>query len=111
MSSGLIPTPFSYRLFVGERLHKFIYTLGRGGPSRTIVTVTPPGGPAVSGNLVHLDDFNVSLRDGSGEYHSWKRTPELKVVKSDPFQAHIELLDKYTDKNMHDIVAYLETLK
>jgi len=75
------------------------------------VTVTPPSGAEVSGVLVHLDDFNVSLRDSSGEYHSWKRTPELKVVKNDPFAAHIELLDKYTDKNMHDITAYLESLK
>jgi len=86
---------------------------GRGAaPSKPItLTVTPPSGAAVSGVLVHLDDFNVSLRDSSGEYHSWKRTPELKVVKNDPFAAHTELLDKYTDKNMHDIVAYLESLK
>jgi len=86
---------------------------GRGAaPSKPVtLTVTPPSGAAVSGVLVHLDDFNVSLRDSSGEYHSWKRTPELKVIKNDPFAAHIELLDKYTDKNMHDIVAYLESLK
>jgi competence ComEA-like helix-hairpin-helix protein len=86
---------------------------GRGiPPSKPVtLTVTPPSGAAVTGVLVHLDDFNVSLRDASGEYHSWKRTPELKVVKNDPFAAHIELLDKYTDKNMHDIVAYLESLK
>src|SRR5215813_3521269 len=86
---------------------------GRGAaPSKPItLTVTPPSGAEVSGVLVHLDDFNVSLRDSSGEYHSWKRTPELKVIKNDPLAAHIELLDKYTDKNMHDIVAYLESLK
>jgi mono/diheme cytochrome c family protein len=85
---------------------------GAGPPSEPVtVVVTPPGGPAVSGVLVHLDDFNVSLRDSSGEYHSWKRTPQLQVVKNDPYAAHIELLDQYTDKNMHDIVAYLETLK
>src|SRR5215475_158965 len=86
---------------------------GRGAkPAKPVtLTVTAPSGAEVSGVLVHLDDFNVSLRDSSGEYHSWKRTPELKVVKNDPFAAHIELLDKYTDKNMHDIVAYLESLK
>ncbi len=86
---------------------------GRGGATGKPVTltVTPPNGAAVSGVLVHLDDFNVSLRDAAGQYHSWKRTPALKVVKNDPYAAHIELLDKYTDKNMHDIVAYLETLK
>jgi hypothetical protein len=75
------------------------------------VTVTPPSGTAVSGTLVSLDDFDISLRDSSGEYHSWKRTPDLKVTKNDPYATHAELLDEYTDKNIHDIVAYLETLK
>jgi mono/diheme cytochrome c family protein len=88
---------------------------GRGGPSsagsKVTVTVTPAGGQAVSGTLVAMDDFNVALRDASGAYHSFKRTPAVKVVKNDPLQAHHELLDKYTNKNMHDIVAYLETLK
>lgn len=88
---------------------------GRGGgaPSRSqvMVTVTPAGGQAVTGALVAIDDFNVALYDASGEYHSFKRTASLKVVKNDPLQAHHELLDKYTNKNMHDIVAYLETLK
>jgi len=86
---------------------------GRGGPpSRPVTaTVTPPSGSPVSGVLVQIDDFNVSLRDSSGEYHAWKRTPGLKVVRNNPYATHIELLDQYTDKNMHDIVAYLETLK
>jgi len=75
------------------------------------VTVTPPDGTPVSGTLEQIDDFNVSLRDSSGEYHSWKRTPDLKVEKHDPYAGHEELLDKYTDKDIHDIVAYLETLK
>ena len=57
------------------------------------------------------DSSRFSLRDDEGEYHSWARSPGLKVEKIDPYQAHIDLLDKYTDKNMHDIVAYLETLK
>jgi len=35
----------------------------------------------------------------------------MKVVKNDPLAAHIELLDKYSDKNVHDLVTYLETLK
>ena len=86
---------------------------GRGGESAVpvTVTVTPPSGAAITGTLVHLDDFNVALRDSAGEYRSFKRTPALKVVKHDPAQAHHELLDRYTDQNIHDIVAYLETLK
>ncbi len=86
---------------------------GRGGPvgKPVTVTVTPQSGAPIAGTLVHLDDFNVALRDGSGEYRSFKRTAALKVVKNDPAQAHHDLLDHYSDKNIHDIVAYLETLK
>jgi hypothetical protein len=58
-----------------------------------------------------MDDFNVSLRDGAGAYRTFKRTPALKVVKTDPLAAHHALLETITDKNMHDVVAYLETLK
>lgn len=75
------------------------------------ITVTPANGAAITGTPLHIDDFSVSLRDDKGEYHSWKRTASLKVVKNNPLQAHVELLDKISDKNMHDIVAYLETLK
>jgi cytochrome c oxidase cbb3-type subunit III len=87
---------------------------GRGAPSSSkpvTVTVTDPSGIAVTGVLIAFDDFNVSLRDSSGAYRSWKRTAGLKVEKHDPYQAHIDLLDQYTDKNIHDVVAYLETLK
>ncbi|MBY0503161.1 MAG: c-type cytochrome [Bryobacteraceae bacterium] len=88
---------------------------GRGAAGGNIkpvtLRVTPAGGATVSGVLLHLDDFNVSLRDDQGEYRTWTRVPSLKVEKIDPYQAHVDLLDKYTDKNMHDIVAYLESIK
>ena len=76
-----------------------------------MVTVTPGSGPAVTGVLVALDDFTVALRDEAGDYRSWDRSPDLKIEKKDPYAAHIELLEQYTDKNIHDVVAYLETLK
>ena len=86
--------------------------LSRGSePKKARVTVTAASGPAVSGELVHLDDFNVALRDEAGVYRSFKRTPGLKVVKDDPYAAHIAFLDRITDKQMHDTVAYLETLR
>jgi mono/diheme cytochrome c family protein len=82
-----------------------------GSRKPVMVTVTTASGEQVTGVLDHMDDFDVSLRDSSGEYHSWKRTPELKVEKKDPYAAHVALLDQYTDKDIHDVVAYLETLK
>lgn len=92
---------------------------GRGGgaapagpnPAAVTLTVTPPNGQAVTGTIVFFDDFDVEIRDASGQTHSWTRTPALKVVKNDPLQFHHELLDRITDKEMHDLVVYLETLK
>lgn len=75
------------------------------------VTVTPLSGPAVSGTLVRIDNFNVSLRDASGDYRGFSRAPGVKVEVRDPLAAHNQLLDRYTDKAIHDVVAYLWTLK
>jgi mono/diheme cytochrome c family protein len=91
---------------------RFLFpTLRRDGASRVEVTVTPASGPAVSGVLVRLDDFSVSLRDASGDYRSFSRVPGTTVSVRDPLAAHHELLDRYTDANMHDVTAYLSTLK
>ena len=84
---------------------------GGAGVNPVMVTVTPSSGAAVSGTLVSIDDFTVALRDAQGQYHSFKRGPAIKLEKKDPLQAHVDLLPKYTDKNIHDTVAYLETLK
>jgi mono/diheme cytochrome c family protein len=83
---------------------------GRGAKPAT-VTVTPAGGEPVSGTLVAMDDFTVALRDAGGRYRSFKRSPGLSVTKQDPYAAHYELLDRITDQNMHDLVAYLARLK
>ncbi len=92
---------------------RFISPRGGRGANRPKVTltVTPPSGPAVTGTPVVFDDFTVAIRDAQGVYHSWTRAPTLIVVKNDPYAAHNELLDRYTDQQMHDLVAYLVTLK
>jgi cytochrome c oxidase cbb3-type subunit 3 len=86
---------------------------GPGGsrPKPVKVTVTQADGQSITGDLVRMDDFTVALRDSDGQYRSWTRAPGLTVQKSDPYETHIKSLDQYTDKNMHDIVAFLETLK
>ena len=65
----------------------------------------------MSGVLVYMDDFVVSLQEPNGTYRSFRRTSSLKVDKTDPLEAHHALLDTITDKNIHDLVAYLETLR
>lgn len=75
------------------------------------VTVTTGSGETLSGPLERMDDFNVSFRDAAGSYRTVRLTPATRVVKDDPFTAHVQLLSRITDKNIHDVVAYLETLK
>jgi mono/diheme cytochrome c family protein len=75
------------------------------------VTVTTPSGESTTGVLDEIDDFSVSLHDDSGRYRSFQRGPGVKVERHDPYAAHVALLDEYTDKDIHDVVAYLETFK
>ena len=87
---------------------------GRGAnPARSIVTVvvTPPGGQPLSGALVAEDDFFVTVRDSSNTVRVVRRTPGTTVVKTDPLREHQLLLDRITDKDIHDLVAYLEKQK
>lgn len=91
---------------------------GRGGgppvtPRNAIrVQVTLASGGTESGTLDRLDDFNVSFRDASGKYHSYFRGTEVtKVEVTDPLKAHTELLPKYTDTDIHNMTAFLVTLK
>jgi mono/diheme cytochrome c family protein len=87
---------------------------GEGPPPKgvpTPVTVSLASGQTVTGTLEDIDDFNVALRDASGDYRSFDRTPGVKVDLRDPLAAHEELLKKYTDDDMHNLLAYLVTLK
>lgn len=85
---------------------------GRGAdnPYAVTVTVTPSTGPALSGTLVERSDFYVTLRQADGTIRAVPATA-ANVVTTNPLQAHIDLLDRITDKQIHDVVAYLESLK
>jgi cytochrome c oxidase cbb3-type subunit 3 len=96
---------------------------GRGGPPRVegsaaqarstvTVSVTPPGGQTVDGKLAWLDDFIVTVEMPDGTTQSFRRNGAVpKVEVHDPMAAHRELMSVYTDTNIHDITAYLVTLK
>ena len=74
------------------------------------LTVKDSSGQTFTGEQVYADEFLVTLRDKSGWAHTWKRhTVEVEV--HDPLAAHEQLLKAYTDVNLHDLFAYLETLK
>ena len=82
-------------------------------PNALKATVTLPSGEAVAGALVRLTDFDVILYDPETQrMRSWLRTDGIpKVVLMDPLQAHVDMLRKWTDRDMHNVTAYLASLK
>lgn len=74
------------------------------------VTVTPRSGEPVSGKLAHRDEFTIALTDASDRYRSW-RTADVTFTVNNPLDAHVEQLGKYTDDDIHDVLAYLQTLR
>jgi hypothetical protein len=76
------------------------------------VTVTLPSGETANGRLIRIDDFVVTLEQADGVPRSFSRKGAVpKVEIHDPVAPHRELLGKYTDKEIHDITAYLVTVK
>jgi cytochrome c oxidase cbb3-type subunit III len=80
----------------------------RGAASK--VMVTPRSGESVSGELAYLDEFTVALRDSTGRYRSW-RVSDVRYTVDAPVEAHADLLAKYTDDDIHNLMAYLQTLR
>jgi cytochrome c oxidase cbb3-type subunit III len=89
---------------------------GRGAPPPnmrpTSVTVILASGQKVEGRLGRIDDFLVTLTDVEGKLRSFPRKGDQpRVELHDPMQPHLDLLPVYTDKDIHDVTAYLVTLK
>lgn len=92
------------------------YTWTEGTPPHPVVaysvTVTLPSGESFTGTPTYYDDFNVALREPDGTYHSFKRTmngPRVEIHNR--LQAHVDMLRRYTDGDIHNLTAYLVTLK
>lgn len=90
--------------------NRFIWPAGGRGGARQKVTVTLSGGQKITGTVRRMDDFDISITDAAGTYHSWPRQ-SVKVELEDRLAGHRLLLDKYTDADMHNLTAYLVTLK
>jgi cytochrome c oxidase cbb3-type subunit 3 len=85
-----------------------------GPPSRRTVTVTVklPSGETVEGRLGRIDDFLVTVAMADGTVRTFRREGDVpKVEVHDPMKPHRDLLAVYTDKDIHDLTAYLVTLK
>ncbi|RXH56258.1 c-type cytochrome [Granulicella sibirica] len=74
------------------------------------VTVTTSARKTLTGQLSYIDEFTVGLTDSDGIYHSWP-TDNVRYKVDAPFKAHVALFDKYTDADIHNLMAYLQTLR
>jgi cytochrome c oxidase cbb3-type subunit 3 len=114
------------RLSEGKALQNFWVTggggrgRGRGGPEGSgsrdskavIATITLPGGQKVQGPLVRLDNFLVTISLPDGTERTFRRAGDQPAdTLDDPMAAHKALPGQLTDKDMHDVTAYLSTLK
>jgi cytochrome c oxidase cbb3-type subunit III len=101
-------------------LQDAIFTAGGTGifgePSATApprhVTVELPSGEKIKGRLVEIDDFMVVMIDEAGDRRSIRRVGDLPRIQVDnPLQAHLDRVRSWEDRDLHDLTAYLATLK
>ncbi|MGI8958202.1 MAG: c-type cytochrome [Bryobacteraceae bacterium] len=87
-------------------------SVNQASSARTVTaTITLPSGERVGGKLVRIDDFLVTLQFADGSERTFRRNGDVpKVVIRDPLKAHRDLLAQYSDRDIHDVTAYLVTL-
>lgn len=73
-------------------------------------TVKTSSGETITGTILKVDDFDLSLRDTNGQTHEWPRD-QVQVKLEDKLAGHRALLPVYTDSDLHNLTAYLVTLK
>jgi hypothetical protein len=89
----------------------------RGGPAPVqvkpaTVMVTLPSGEKIEGRLDRIDDFTVALTTADGSRRTFRTAGDTpKVEIHDPLQPHRDLWRTYTDTDIHNVTAFLVTLK
>jgi mono/diheme cytochrome c family protein len=78
--------------------------------TKSTVTVTLPSGEKIAGTLAYRDEFTIALRDADGAWRSWS-TKRVHYTIESPVEAHVQLFPKYTDDDVHNLMAYLQTLR
>lgn len=77
---------------------------------KSTATVTLSSGEKVTGPVEYQDEFTIGVRDSEGIYRSWP-VSSVKIELQSPADAHVEQFPKYTDDDIHNLMAYLQTLK
>lgn len=74
------------------------------------ITVALPSGESITGDLAQQDEFIVGLRDANGWYRSWSAS-EVKCKITAPAEAHLKLISEYSNADVHNLFAYLNTIR
>jgi cytochrome c oxidase cbb3-type subunit 3 len=94
-----------------DLLQRMLYpTAGHPAPARPKVSVTLASGKNITGRLASEDEFTIVVLDAAGARKTFEKGA-VKFTINDPMSAHFDLLGKYNDNDMHNVYAYLETLK
>jgi len=80
-------------------------------PLAITTTITPVGGQPITVTTVEEDSFFITYRDTTGALKTLRKVPGMKIVQNNPMQWHVDFADRITDKQMHDLTAYLWSLK
>jgi cytochrome c oxidase cbb3-type subunit III len=92
-------------------MQRLLYpTGGRTAPARPKVTVTLASGEIITAPLASEDEFTIVVLDPAGMRQTYQKS-DVKFKIDDPMSAHFTQLGKYTDSDMHNVFAYLDTLK
>lgn len=91
-------------------LQRMLYPSGRPAPAPPKAIFTLASGQTVVAPLTAEDEFTVTVTDPLGNPQTYQRNA-VKVTIENPMAAHFEQLGKYTDASMHNVYAYLDTLK
>lgn len=91
-------------------LQRMLYPSGQPAPARPKVTLTLPSGQTIIATLASEDEFSITALDSSGARQTYEKGA-VKFKIDNPLSAHFDQLGKYTDTEMHNVYAYLETLK
>lgn len=85
---------------------------GTPNPRTVTAAVTLTSGEHAEGSLLHIDDFLITIQLADGTQRTFRREGNVPAVAiHDPMERHRTLLAEYTDKDIHDVTAYLATLK
>ena len=74
-------------------------------------TVKMADGTSVSGRLSSLSDFRVVLVDREGQSRTFDRGHTLSVEVEDPLSPHEAMIKTLKNDDMHNVTAYLESLR